>query len=88
MCERTSHRQPAVDDDDRVAADPDVLAVVVHVHPSAAPDLAALRDDGILVRRVAGYGLPAALRITVGDEDGVTRVLDSLGRFMADRRGA
>ncbi|WP_234853298.1 histidinol-phosphate transaminase [Paracoccus everestensis] len=49
---------------------------------------AALRDDGILVRRVAGYGLPAALRITVGDEDGVTRVLDSLGRFMADRRGA
>ncbi|WP_295043911.1 histidinol-phosphate transaminase [uncultured Paracoccus sp.] len=49
---------------------------------------AALRADGILVRRVAGYGLPAALRITVGDEDGVTRVIDTLGRFMADRRNA
>ena len=49
---------------------------------------AALRDDGILVRRVGGYGLPAALRITVGDQDGVTRVIDSLGRFMSDRRSA
>ncbi len=48
---------------------------------------AALRNDGILVRRVAGYGLPAALRITVGDEDGTSRVIDSLGRFMAGRRG-
>ncbi|MFN3273098.1 MAG: histidinol-phosphate transaminase [Paracoccus sp. (in: a-proteobacteria)] len=49
---------------------------------------AALREDGILVRRVAGYGLPEALRITVGDEAGVTRVLDSLGRFMAARGAA
>ncbi|TBN41050.1 histidinol-phosphate transaminase [Paracoccus subflavus] len=47
---------------------------------------AALRADGILVRRVAGYGLPAALRITLGDETGVTRVLDCLGRFMQGRR--
>lgn len=49
---------------------------------------AALRADGILVRRVGGYGLPAALRITVGDEEGCSRVLDCLGRFMADRRAA
>mgnify|MGYP007121580531 CR=1 FL=1 len=28
------------------------------------------------------------VRITVGDEEGVTRVIDSLGRFKADRRGA
>nr|WP_111297786.1 histidinol-phosphate transaminase [Paracoccus saliphilus] len=49
---------------------------------------AALRADGILVRRVGGYGLPAALRITVGDEAGCNRVLETLGRFMADRRGA
>ena len=49
---------------------------------------AALRADGILVRRVAGYGLPAALRITVGDEDGTARVIDCLGRFMAGRRPA
>ena len=32
--------------------------------------------------------LLGGLTITVGDEDGVTRVIDSLGRFMADRRGA
>lgn len=49
---------------------------------------AALRAEGILVRRVASYGLPEALRITVGDEAGCTRVLDCLGRFMADRRPA
>lgn len=46
----------------------------------------ALRDNGILVRRVGGYGLPACLRITVGDEAGCRRVIDSLGAFMAGRR--
>ncbi|MDQ1899092.1 histidinol-phosphate transaminase [Paracoccus sp. WLY502] len=56
--------------------------------PEAEAADAALREDGILVRRVGSYGLPSALRITVGDGDGVTRVIDSLGRFMADRRGA
>ena len=56
--------------------------------PEAEAADAALRADGILVRRVSSYGLPAALRITVGDEEGVTRVIDSLGRFKADRRGA
>lgn len=49
---------------------------------------AALRADGILVRRVNGYGLPAALRITVGDEAGCSRVLETLDRFIADRRDA
>ncbi|MDM7459735.1 MAG: histidinol-phosphate transaminase [Paracoccus sp. (in: a-proteobacteria)] len=46
---------------------------------------AALRAEGILVRCVAGYGLPHALRITIGDEMAMTRVLDVLGRFMAER---
>lgn len=46
---------------------------------------AALRAEGILVRRVGGYGLPDALRITVGDEAAVTRVLDCLGNFMQGR---
>ncbi|SNR55962.1 histidinol-phosphate transaminase [Paracoccus sediminis] len=63
-----------------------VLARFIDPAEAEAAD-AALRADGILVRRVAGYGLPAALRITVGDEDGVTRVIDCLGLFMADRRG-
>ncbi|MDB6176984.1 histidinol-phosphate transaminase [Paracoccus sp. Z330] len=57
--------------------------------PTDAADAdAALRADGILVRRVGGYGLPCALRITVGDEDGCRRVIDTLGRFMQERRPA
>ncbi|MFO1210749.1 MAG: histidinol-phosphate transaminase [Amaricoccus sp.] len=45
----------------------------------------ALRDAGIIVRRVAGYGLPAALRITVGDADACGRVADVVGAFMRVR---
>lgn len=41
----------------------------------------ALRAEGILVRRVDGYGFPQALRITVGDEAGCTRVIDAIARF-------
>lgn len=55
--------------------------------PAEAADAdAALRAGGILVRRVASYGLPEALRITVGDEAGCRRVIDCLGRFMHSRR--
>ena len=43
---------------------------------------AALRGQGILVRKVGGYGLPDALRITVGDEAGCTRVLDAVAGFL------
>ncbi len=64
-----------------------VLARFADPDEAEAAD-AALRGDGILVRRVGGYGLPAALRITLGDEIGTTRVIDSLGRFMAARRPA
>lgn len=42
---------------------------------------ARLREDGILVRKVAGYGFPEALRITVGNEAGCRRVADVLGAF-------
>ena len=45
----------------------------------------ALRAEGIVVRRVAGYGLPECLRITVGDEASCRRVAHIVGRFMADR---
>ena len=62
-----------------------VLARFDDADMAAAAD-AALRDDGILVRRVGGYGLPAALRITVGDEDGCRRIIATLGSFMAARR--
>ena len=61
-----------------------VLARFDSPQTAAAAD-AALRAEGILVRRVGGYGLPDALRITVGDEAAVTRVLDCLGNFMQGR---
>ncbi|MEM6373288.1 MAG: histidinol-phosphate transaminase [Pseudomonadota bacterium] len=46
---------------------------------------AALNADGILVRRVAGYGFPEGLRITVGNADQTGRVIDALRRW---REGA
>jgi histidinol-phosphate aminotransferase len=45
----------------------------------------ALREDGIIVRRVGGYKLPAALRITVGDTEACDRVAEAVGRFMRVR---
>lgn len=42
----------------------------------------ALRESGIIVRRVAGYGFPEALRITVGDAVGCARVAEAVGAFM------
>ncbi|WP_308916509.1 histidinol-phosphate transaminase [Jannaschia sp. LMIT008] len=42
---------------------------------------AHLQAAGIVVRHPVGYGFPAALRITVGDEAGTTRVLDALRAF-------
>lgn len=45
----------------------------------------ALRADGIIVRRVAGYNLPAALRITIGTEADCRRVARSVAAFMRVR---
>ena len=44
---------------------------------------AELRADGILVRKVGGYGLPECLRITVGDEAACDRVAAVVRRFRA-----
>ena len=59
----------------------------------ASPDVAArcdaaLRDSGLLVRRVAGYKLPDCLRITVGDEPACRQVAHVVARFMAAEGGA
>ncbi len=43
---------------------------------------AALLADGLIVRQVASYGLPEALRITVGDESACRRVAHVIGTFM------
>ena len=45
----------------------------------------ALRDAGIIVRKVAGYKLPQALRITVGDAEACARVAEAVGAFMRVR---
>ena len=42
---------------------------------------AALAADGIIVRKVAGYGFPEALRITVGDAEMTGRVIAALTRW-------
>lgn len=41
----------------------------------------ALVAEGILVRAVAGYGFPEGLRITVGDADQMSRVIDALTQW-------
>jgi histidinol-phosphate aminotransferase len=46
---------------------------------------AALRAAGIIVRKVAGYGFPEALRITVGDAAACARVTDTLAAFVRVR---
>lgn len=40
-----------------------------------------LKSEGIIVRRVASYGLPHCLRITVGDEAGCARVAAAVRAF-------
>ena len=40
-----------------------------------------LRSAGIIVRKVAGYGLPNCLRITVGDESACRRVAHAVAQF-------
>jgi histidinol-phosphate aminotransferase len=44
-----------------------------------------LMNDGLIPRLVAGYGLPAHLRITIGTETEVKAVRDSLAKFAAQR---
>jgi histidinol-phosphate aminotransferase len=43
---------------------------------------AFLKSRGIIVRRMAGYGLPDALRITIGLEDEMHAVVDTLREFL------
>jgi histidinol-phosphate aminotransferase len=45
----------------------------------------ALRERGIIVRRVAGYKLPACLRITIGDAEACARVAEAVAEFVRVR---
>jgi histidinol-phosphate aminotransferase len=42
-----------------------------------------LGSRGFVLRRVAGYGLPDALRMTIGSEEANLGVIDALTTFMA-----
>lgn len=42
---------------------------------------AYLKSQGLIVRKVAGYGLPHCLRITIGDEPSCRRVAHAIGQF-------
>ncbi|MBA84899.1 histidinol-phosphate transaminase [Thalassobius sp. S69A] len=40
-----------------------------------------LKSQGLIVRKVGGYGLPNCLRITIGDEPACRRVAHAIGQF-------
>lgn len=46
---------------------------------------AYLQSQGLIVRRVAGYGLPHCLRITIGDEASCRRVAHAIGQFKGQK---
>ena len=48
----------------------------------------ALRGAGIILRPVANYGLPAALRATIGIEEENRRMVEVLERFVANRQAS
>jgi histidinol-phosphate aminotransferase len=64
--------------------------LLVHFPDAPGRDAAAcdavLKEHGIIVRRVAGYGLPGALRITIGTETENRKVREALAAFVGDRR--
>jgi histidinol-phosphate aminotransferase len=61
--------------------------VLVHF-PETPGKTAAEADEylcarGFVLRRVAGYGLPGALRMTIGSQEANLGVLEALREFMA-----
>ena len=63
-----------------------VLADFGSVEKANAAD-AFLRTRGIIVRKVAGYGLPHCLRVTVGNGEECTLAIEGLTEFMRQARG-
>lgn len=59
---------------------PPAATDAAHAAPAA---LGYLKENGILVRGMTVYGLPACLRITIGDEADTRDVAAALARFMA-----
>jgi histidinol-phosphate aminotransferase len=63
-----------------------VLVDLGTVEAANAAD-AFLRVNGIIVRKVGGYGLPTCLRVTVGTAEEVGLVVDGFTEFMRQSRG-
>ena len=61
--------------------------VLVHFKDRAEAEAANayLMTQGLIVRHVANYGLPQALRVTIGKDDENRAFLDALGRFAKAR---
>jgi histidinol-phosphate aminotransferase len=49
----------------------------------AAPVNQALLHEGVIVRPVAGYGMPTFLRVSIGTEAENARLLDALQQVLA-----
>jgi histidinol-phosphate aminotransferase len=60
--------------------------VLIHFSTQKGKDAAAadefLKSRGIIVRRVAAYGLPTCLRMTIGTEDDNRKVVAALASFL------
>jgi histidinol-phosphate aminotransferase len=63
-----------------------VLADFGTTETANAADL-FLRQRGLIVRRVGSYGLPQCLRITVGNAEECSMIIESLTDFMKHARG-
>lgn len=61
-----------------------ILARFADAEEAEACDL-YLRDQGLIVRRVASYKLPNCLRITIGDESACRRVAHAVAQFKGMR---
>lgn len=63
--------------------------VLIHFPTEPGKDAAAcdafLKERAIILRRVAGYGLPGALRLTIGSEADNRKVIDALAAFVGAR---
>jgi histidinol-phosphate aminotransferase len=54
----------------------------VDIGRSAGPVYEALLSKGVIVRPLAGYGMPHHLRVSVGLETDNRRFLDGLGQIL------
>ncbi len=61
--------------------------VLIHFRDRAEAEAANgyLMSQGLIVRHVANYGLPQALRVTIGKDEENRAFLDALGRFARQR---